>query len=53
MKTREMPQINLRVAPEVKEKVLSEAKRNRRSLNAEIGILMEEALNARAKQSAA
>lgn len=43
----------LRLRSEVKQRVDDEARRNRRSMNAEIGLLIEEALNARAKQSAA
>ena len=43
----------LRLPPEVKQRVDDEARRNRRSMNAEIGLLIEEALDARAKRSAA
>lgn len=43
----------LRLPPEVKQRVDDEARRNRRSMNAEIGLLIEEALDARAKKSAA
>ena len=53
MKVREMSPVLVRVPPEFKAVLVAEAKKHRRSLNGEIGMLMEEALNARAKQSAA
>ena len=42
MKTRELPQVFARVTQEIKDRVNDEAKRNRRSQNAELGLLIEE-----------
>lgn len=42
MKVRELPQVFARVEPEVKDRVNEEAKRNRRSQAAEVGLLIEQ-----------
>lgn len=51
--SRDISPYPLRLQPSVKQRVDDEARRNRRSMNAEIGLLIEEALDARAKRSAA
>jgi hypothetical protein len=42
MKVRELPQVFARVEQEVKERVNKEAKQNRRSQAAEVGLLIEQ-----------
>lgn len=51
MKTRELPQLFARVEPELKERVTDEARRNRRSQAAEVGLLIEEGFKWREMQS--
>jgi len=51
MKIRELPQLFARVEPVVKDRVLEEAKRNRRSQAAEVGLLIEEGFKWREMQS--
>ncbi|HTN31803.1 MAG TPA: Arc family DNA-binding protein [Pseudomonas sp.] len=44
MKVRKINPFGLRLDPEVKQKAGDEAQKNRRSLNAELGLLIEEGL---------
>lgn len=44
MKVREMPQLFLRVTPELKTRIEDIAKRNRRSLSAELNLLIEDGI---------
>lgn len=53
VRVRDITPFGLRIPAEVRRQVDEQAKRNRRSTNAEIGLLIEEALDARAKRSAA
>jgi len=48
---RKINPFGLRLAPEIKEKAQGEADRNRRSLNAELGLLIEEGFKWREMQS--
>lgn len=50
MKVRQINPFGLRLDPGVKEKASDEAKKNRRSLNAELGLLIEEGLKWRETQ---
>ncbi|EJX4732913.1 Arc family DNA-binding protein [Salmonella enterica] len=45
--SREEPQINIRISKELKAKVKSRAQNNRRSMNAEIIQIIEDAVNGR------
>lgn len=51
MKTRTINPFGLRLQPENKERAKAEAERNRRSLNAELEVLIEEGFRWRAMQS--
>lgn len=42
MKVRELPQVFARVEPDLKDRVNAEARRNRRSQAAEVGLLIEQ-----------
>lgn len=53
MRIRDISPFALRIPVDVKRQVDEQAKLNRRSMNAEIGVLIEEALSARAKRTAA
>lgn len=50
MKTRKINPFGLRLEPSLKEKAAIEAKANRRSLNAELGLLIEEGFKWREMQ---
>lgn len=50
MKVRKINPFGLRLDPAVKEKAGDEAQKNRRSLNAELGLLIEEGLKWREMQ---
>jgi hypothetical protein len=50
MKTRELPQVFGRVTQDIKDRINEEAKRNRRSQNAELGLLVEEGFKWREMQ---
>jgi len=52
MKQRDISPYPLRLDPVLKQRVADEARQNRRSVNAEIGVMIEEVLNARAKRQA-
>ena len=52
MKSKEKARYPLRIAEDVKEKAVAEAARNRRSLNSELELLIEEGLKWREKQVA-
>ncbi len=52
MKQRDISPYPLRLDPALKQRVADEARQNRRSVNAEIGVMIEEVLNARAKRQA-
>lgn len=52
MKTRDIKPFGLRLKPAVKDAAKCEATRNRRSLNAEIELLIEEALKCREMKEA-
>jgi len=51
MKARTINPFGLRLQPEVKEKAAEVARANRRSMNAELGLLIEEGLKWREMQS--
>jgi len=51
MEKRQIASYPLRLDPHVRAKAQEEANRNRRSLNTELSVLIEEALNVRAKQA--
>ncbi|WP_442965010.1 Arc family DNA-binding protein [Pseudomonas sp. JH-2] len=51
MEKRQIASYPLRLEPRMRAKVQEEANRNRRSLNAELIVLIEEGLNVRAKQT--
>lgn len=53
MKSRKINPFGLRLDPVIKDKATSEAQRNRRSLNAELGLLIEEGLKWREIQKQA
>lgn len=51
MKAKEMAQLFARVSPEVKVRVGQEADKNRRSITAELGLLIEDGFKWRDQQS--
>lgn len=53
MNRREIAPFGFRIRPEVKEAAKEEAERNRRSLNTELELLVEEGLERRKKQGQA